>query len=338
MRILVAMSGGVDSSTVAHLLTEQGHDVIGVRFTLWNDPLAPAVTRILPTKCCNTQSIARAKTVTEKLGIPLLMLDLQEEFKREVVDPFLEGYRSGITPNPCVHCNRFFKHRYLLECADENGCDMVATGHYARIAREEMPDGTHRCSLLEAVDTEKDQSYFLYRLTQEQLARTLFPLGTMHKSEVYALAQKFGVPLEKQSYRESQNICFFPEKSPKEFLMRYLKNALIPGQIVRKDGTVVGMHKGLPLYTVGQRRIGVGGLSIPLEVVAKDTKENRLLVEEPNKTHCTSIGLRDIHWIATPPQEKSPIPFECRVRSLSARVPGSLTYRGDRGNFVFSSP
>jgi len=338
MRVLVALSGGIDSSTVAHLLHAQGHELIGVRFTLWSDPLAPPLAQVLPSKCCNAQTAARAKWVAQTLRIPYHILDLEEEFKRAVVEPFLEGYRRNLTPNPCIGCNRMIKFGKLLELADELGCEKLATGHYARVARERLQDGTERFLLLEAVDKSKDQSYYLYGLSQEQLACVLFPLGTMFKREVYALARAFGIPFD-QHYRESQDLCFFPEKTPHAFLKRHLHDALSEGEIVRRDGTVVGSHEGLPLYTVGQRKgLRVGGLRVPLEVVAKDPAHNRLVVEERGKERAQEVLLRELHFISWKPPVEEPSPFDCRTRSLSPRRTGTLTYCGMRGRFRFASP
>ncbi|PIR49168.1 tRNA 2-thiouridine(34) synthase MnmA [Candidatus Peregrinibacteria bacterium CG10_big_fil_rev_8_21_14_0_10_55_24] len=325
------MSGGVDSSVTAYLLKEQGHDVVGAQLTLWSDPLAPPLARLLPSKCCNTQTRARARSVAKKLGIALHTADLQQEFYDAVVVPFLDAYRSGRTPNPCVRCNRDFKHAELLKLADTLGCNSVATGHYARIAVERLPDDSQRWVLLEAVDSTKDQSYFLHQLDQDQLRRTLFPLGTLLKRQVYALAEHFGVPLEKETYRESQDLCFFPEKGPGAFLKRYLKDAMEPGEIARRDGTVVGMHQGLALYALGQRRIGVGGLHIPLEVVGKDLKTNRLIVEDAGTVTTRSISVEDLHWIAWKPEENTEEPFEYRTHSRAARRKGVLRYHGNQG-------
>ncbi|MBI5156146.1 tRNA 2-thiouridine(34) synthase MnmA [Candidatus Peregrinibacteria bacterium] len=335
IKILLALSGGIDSSTVAHMLHEQGHDLVGVRFTLWSDPLAPPMAHILPSKCCNTQTASRAAATAKKLHIPYHVVDLEREFKENVVDPFLEGYRKGLTPNPCIGCNRTIKFGKLLEIADELGCEKIATGHYARVVKERLPDGTDRFLLLEATDQLKDQSYYLYGLTQQQLSRVLFPLGAMHKEEVYSLAKHFGVPFD-EHYRESQDLCFFPEKEPKAFLKRHLKDALIHGEIVRRDGTVIGTHEGLPLYTIGQRRgLKVGGLKVPLEVVEKDPQSNRIIVAQQSAESIDEVTLADLRWVSWRPSEGETVPFECRVRSLSERKVGQLTIKGNTGLFRF---
>ncbi len=338
MKVLVALSGGIDSSVVACLLREQGHELIGVRFTLWSDPLAPAMAQLLPSKCCNAQTAARTAHMAKALDIPLHIVDLEDAFKRDVVDPFLDAYRRGETPNPCIGCNRTVKFGKLLDLADAWGCDVLATGHYARTAVETLPDGTERTLLLEAADGRKDQSYYLYGLTQQQLQRVVFPLGHRTKDDVFALARHYGVPFDEQ-YRESQDLCFFPERDPKPFLQRHIPDALQQGTIVRTDGTVVGTHRGLPYYTIGQRKgLGIGGLSIPLEVVAKRPERNELVVADRG-THTTqSVSVTQCNWIAWMPAENDPQPFECRTRSLSMRYPGTFIRTGTGGTFTFDTP
>lgn len=338
MKILLAMSGGVDSSVVAHLLKDEGHEVIGVRFTLWTDPLAPAIAQILPSKCCTTQNISRADKVAKKLGIPLQIISLEDEFKRTVVDPYLTAHAEGLTPNPCIGCNRNIKFGKLLALAKKLGCDKLATGHYARVATERLNGGSERHLLLEAIDLKKDQSYYLYGLTQEQLASVIFPLGAMQKQEVYALAEHYGVPLP-SSYRESQDLCFFPEKKPAAFLKRHLKEALRDGDIVRRNGMVVGTHEGLALYTIGQRRgIKIGGLKVPLEVVEKDASGNALIVEEQGIEKTAKLILNDMRFVSWAPAENEATAFECRIRSLSPKKKGTLLVKGTSGIFTFQSP
>ena len=333
MKILVAMSGGVDSSVVAHLLKAEGHEVIGVQFHLWTDPLAPALAEILPSKCCNAQTVARAKKVAADLGIELQRLDLSEEFKKEVVDPFLEGYRKGLTPNPCIGCNRTIKFGRLLRLAEELGCEKLATGHYARIAFEES---AKKYLLLEAIDETKDQSYYLYGLSQKQLSRILFPLGSMEKKDVFSLAKQFSVPLPKQ-YQESQDLCFFPEKEPHDFLDRYIEPN--PGDIIDTSGKKRGSHQGIHHFTEGQRKgLRIGGLKIPLHVVRKDIGRNALIVgsrEESLKNHLSAESLRWISWV---PPEAQEHPFEARIHSLGRREKGVVTHDGKTMRFRFERP
>lgn len=332
MRILVAMSGGIDSSVVAHMLKEQGHDVVGVRFTLWTDPLAPPLAQVLPSKCCNAQTIARANQVAKDLGITLHILDLEEEFKRDVVDPFIEGYRKGKTPNPCIGCNRSVKFGRLIEMMQELGCEKLATGHYARVVEK---DGTYH--LYEAIDTDKDQSYYLYGLSQEQLSKVLFPLGNLQKSDVFALAKKYGVPYEQTSYRESQDLCFFPEKEPEDFLRRYITDAQ-EGDIKTEDGTVVGKHKGIPFYTIGQRKgLGIGGLQIPLYVTKKDTDSNTIYVAEDGADCKFELTAEDVRWIDWQPEIGADIDLEARIHSHGTRQRGRLHYDGKKLYFRFNT-
>lgn len=357
MKILIALSGGIDSSVVAHLLKRAGHELVGVRFLLWKDPLAPALAEILPSKCCTAQNAARAGKVARDLGIPYHVVDLSEAFKRMVVDPYLQDHRTGLTPNPCIGCNKNIKFGKLIDLMHAFGCEKMATGHYARVALEEDQVGNAElqvascrlqiadCNfsshqlLLEAIDKSKDQSYYLYSLSQEQLRSCLFPLGGMRKNEVYALAREFGVPFDGDTYRESQDLCFFPEKNPEKFLRRHLQDALQPGPIVRRDGVVVGTHEGLPLYTIGQRRgLRIGGLKIPLEVIAKNTSSNALIVAEQGSEKIQEIPVNDLAWVSWQPEEHVPVPFEYRSRSLSPRKRGTLTFAQEKGLFRFDDP
>jgi len=331
MRILVAMSGGVDSSVVAHLLAAEEHELMGVQFHLWSDPLAPPLAALLPSKCCNAQTVARAKKVAEDLHIPLHRVDLANDFKKSVVDPFLNDYKNGLTPNPCIGCNRTIKFGKLLELANELGCEKLATGHYAQIAFDECSEKYH---LLEAVDTTKDQSYYLYGLTQDQLRRTIFPLGSLEKMEVFSLAKRFSVPLS-EHYTESQDLCFFPEKEPHDFLDRYITPH--PGDIVDAGGKKLGTHQGLHHFTEGQRKgLRIGGLKIPLHVVHKESSTNTIIVgtkEESMRNACIATDLRWISWIPATGAEHE---LDARIHSLGHRIRGTMTHDGKSLLFKFS--
>lgn len=332
VKILVAMSGGVDSSVTAHLLHKQGHSVIGVMMKLWTDPLAPAVRRKLPKKCCSIEHIHRARSVCADLGIPFYVLNFEEAFKTEVVDPFLQAYEQGKTPNPCIDCNRLIKTGMLLEKAAELGCEALATGHYARITRED--DGF---ALRQAADATRDQSYYLYTLTQEKLGKMLFPLGDMYKSDVFALAREFGVPIP-QYYSESQDLCFYPEKDPQAFLRRYLTN-IEPGDIKTADGTVVGRHKGIPFYTIGQRKgLGIGGLTIPLHVVRKDTDTRTLFVAPSGQDAVSSAFVKNLSWTLREPTEGTPFDALARTHSLGNKVTVRCTRNGSVMDVEFAGP
>lgn len=336
MKVLVAMSGGVDSSVVAHTLAAEGHEVVGVRFTLWSDPLAPPLAQVLPSKCCNAQTVARANQVAKDLGITLHILNLEKTFKDEVVDPFINGYAKGSTPNPCIECNRNVKFGALLTMMEDLGCEKLATGHYARVIEEHSNNGAVTYTLLEANDITKDQSYYLYGLNQEQLSKVLFPLGNMQKTEVFELARQYGVPYDNTSYRESQDLCFFPEKEPEEFLRRYITDVK-PGEIKTEDGETVGEHKGIPFYTIGQRKgLGIGGLKIPLYVTKKDTISNTIYVAPDGADLESELSARDLKWVAYEPPRDSDIPFEARIHSHGEKLPGTLRHNGDMLHFTFN--
>ncbi len=332
------MSGGVDSSVTAHLLRRLGHDLVGVQMELWTDPMAPAMARILPSKCCHTETRARAERVAKDLKIPFLRVNYEAAFRDRIVDRYLEDHRRGRTPNPCIECNRQIKFGLLLQQAGELGCDAIATGHYARVAEEELPNGGTRKLLLEAVDHTKDQSYFLYGLSQEQLRNVLFPLGTLRKSEVFALARSFGVPLP-TGYQESQDLCFFPEKTPHAFLDRYLQDAMAPGPIVYRTGKKLGEHRGLPHYTIGQRRgLRIGGLKIPLQVIAKDVTTNTLVVGTEEEATRTGLEAREVHWIAWSPAHDEDFPCEVRTCYQGMRKRATVLPMRDRLKVAFAAP
>jgi tRNA-uridine 2-sulfurtransferase len=269
-KIMVAMSGGVDSSLAAALLHEQGHEVIGVTMHLWDDDDE----RLAESLCCAQEMAESARRVCAQLGIPYYVFNYQREFRRHVIDYFVRAYAQGYTPNPCLECNREIKFRALLERARALGFAQVATGHYARIVAPQAPGALYE--LRRARDTAKDQSYMVYMLGQGDLARLRFPIGELTKPEVRAMAAARG--LASAEREESQDICFVPNGDYRNLLREETPESLQPGPIVDLQGQEIGRHNGLPLYTVGQRRgLGLGG-GRPLFVLELDVGRNALVV------------------------------------------------------------
>lgn len=270
-RVVVGMSGGVDSSVTAYLLKEQGFEVIGVTMRVWVDPYSKAQDD--DKSCCSLKAIHDAKEVAKILGIPHYTVNLSEPFYNKIVKYFIEEYLKGRTPNPCVFCNRLIKFGDLLEKAHELGAYYIATGHYVR---KEYDENRKRYLLKKGIDPKKDQSYMLYRLTQEQLKHALFPLGNYTKEEVRALAEKIGLPVADK--KESQEICFIPDNDYKAFIKRQIKKDVKPGEFRDIHGNFLGYHKGIINYTIGQRK-GLGLSSDrPLYVVDIDPENNVVIV------------------------------------------------------------
>src|SRR5881392_4004418 len=261
MKIAVAMSGGVDSSAAAAILKQQGHELVGFTMQLWNQRRRISVDENgepLPSRCCSLDHVYDARRVAEELSFPLYVLNLEQEFERDVVQPFVASYLNGETPIPCVACNSRLKFASLDKLAQSLGCDKVATGHYARVEHDEK---ANRYRLFRGKNHWKDQSYFLWELTQDQLSRAYFPLGEMLKSEVRDIAR--GADLYTAEKQESQEICFVPDGKYSEFIDRYLEHEgrtdELPGEgeIVNTAGEAIGSHTGIHRYTIGQRR-GLG--------------------------------------------------------------------------------
>ncbi len=312
---VVAMSGGVDSSVVAGLLHRRGTPIVGLTMQLWNQRRLPQLAGDGPVqhRCCSADDVYDARRVAEHCGFPFYVVNFERQFEDAVVRPFVADYLGGRTPIPCTHCNNSVKFDRLLVTARQIGAERLATGHYARIRHNRA---TGRYELLRARDGSKDQSYFLFGLTQEQLARSVFPLGDLSKPEVRALAREMNLPVAEKP--ESQEICFVPAGDYQEFIAGYLAEQgseppSAEGEMVTTTGEVVGSHAGLHRYTVGQRR-GLGlAAGRPLYVVNIDTAANRVVVGADAELHRETCEVERVNWIAIPRLD-APIEVQAKIR------------------------
>jgi tRNA-specific 2-thiouridylase len=312
-RVVVAMSGGVDSSVAAALLVEQGYDVVGMMLRLWSEAGMESENR-----CCTPDDVALARRVAAKLRIPFYVIDVRERFYHEVVENFVDGYRAGLTPNPCMQCNRSIRWGFLLDQAEQAGAKYMATGHYARLERSTGGKTT----LMRAVDASKDQSYVLSVLNQEQLARTLLPLGDYRKEQVRELAFKYGLGVARKA--DSQDLCFLAGRDYRDFLARNAPDVVQPGQIVNRQGEVVGEHQGLAFYTIGQRKgLGIAAPE-PLYVLNKDRAANRLVVGLREELGSQNVLVSGFNWVSgeTP---VGPVRAQVKIRYKAAPADATLT-------------
>lgn len=286
-KVIVAMSGGVDSSVAAALLVEQGYEVIGIMMRLWSEPGSEESNR-----CCTPDAMALARRVAARLNIPFYALDVQQTFRQIVVEYFLDGYVKNITPNPCLICNRQIRWEYLLNHALTLGADALATGHYVR-TRE---SSTGKIELLRGLDHNKDQSYVLHILNQEKLSRALFPIGEYTKPQVRELARHFNLPVAERA--DSQDLCFLGGGDYRSFLTRHASHLIQPGPIVDTQGNILGHHTGLAYYTIGQRKGLHIASPVPLYVLSKHIAQNLLIVGPAEALGQTELTARDANWIS----------------------------------------
>lgn len=328
MKALIAMSGGVDSAVAAYLMKEKGYDCVGVTMRLYHNEDAGISKE---KTCCSLDDTEDARSVACRLGIPYYVFDFSADFRRQVIDRFVSAYECGQTPNPCIDCNRYLKFDRLYRRAEELNCDRIVTGHYARIQRS-----GNRYLLKKAAIPDKDQSYVLYALTQEQLAHTEFPLGEMPKSETRRIAEEQG--FLNAHKRDSQDICFVPNGDYAAVIRQYTGKQYPAGDFVDREGTVLGQHKGIIHYTVGQRK-GLGlALPEPLYVCEKDLAENRVVLGRNEDLYTRELNAEDFNWIAyeNPPES---LRVQAKVRYRQAEQWATVTPTGDRRiHLIFDEP
>lgn len=309
--VFVAMSGGVDSSVAAALLLEQGHDVTGITMQLW--PSSD-----LEGGCCSVSAVRDARRVCDLLGIAHYQLNYRDIFESSVVEPFAQAYAAGLTPNPCIVCNDRLKFSDLLAKVMAQGADFLATGHYARIVRDESDTPW----LARGLDPSKDQSYFLYRMSRAQMDHVLFPVGELHKRDVRSIAERLGLHVARKA--ESQETCFAADGDYLPILAERAPCALMPGDIVDSEGGVLGRHDGVGRYTIGQRRgLRIGGTGEPLFVTGLDVSANRVIVGRREDLLVSTVGAGDVVWHGSPLMDiGASVRYRMSPRKATATIDG----------------
>ena len=323
-RVVVAMSGGVDSSVVAGILKAEGYDVLGITLQLYDH--GAAVHRA--GSCCAGQDIDDARRVCETLGIPHYVLDYEQRFRDTVINPFMDSYIAGETPIPCVACNQTVKFADLLATAKELGADALATGHYIRSKSVPLENDPGHRALFRPIDSERDQSYFLFATTQEQIDYLRFPLGEMSKAETRKLAEDMGLVVAQKA--DSQDICFVPQGKYADIITKLKPDSALAGDIVHLDGRVLGRHDGILHYTIGQRK-GLGvATGDPLYVIYLDARSRRVVVGPKEALDTRRVYLRDMNWLGDEAiKDTARTGFECYAKLRSTRPPAQATLHAD---------
>ena len=331
-KVMVGMSGGVDSSVAALLLREQGYDVMGVTLKMFSDEDIVQAEKDGKT-CCALNDTEDARSVARRLGFDHVVFNFREVFRECVMEQFVESYLSGCTPNPCIECNRHVKFDKMLRRAQELGFDYIATGHYAV---REYDENTGRYLLKRPADRSKDQTYVLYALTQHQLAHTLFPLGNLDKSHVRNIAEKAG--LVNSDKPDSQDICFVPDGKYADFIRKFTGKDVPPGDFTDTQGNVLGQHKGIICYTIGQRKhLGIS-LGHPAYVVRKDVQENRVVIGEESDLYTDSLIADDVNLIFVA-EVTEPMRITAKTRYSQKDTPATLSALGNGRYLVqFDTP
>ena len=325
-KVIVAMSGGVDSSVAAALLKEEGYDVTGITLKLYNQ-----VNRKSSKSCCAGQDIEDAKKVAQQYNFPHYVLDYQDQFFSGVIDNFVESYANGETPIPCIKCNQTVKFTDLLNVAKDQKMDALVTGHYVR-----RSGGQKHAKLFKAKDIKKDQSYFLFATTREQLDFLRFPIGEYFKSEIRDIAKQLSLTVKDKP--DSQDICFVTKDSYRDLIEKLKPESFIKGNIIDINGEIIGEHEGIVNYTIGQRKgIGIGGYINPLYVIEIDKTNNLIVLGEKEHLEKTKVHIQDINWFADNIDINNSIQCSAKIRSTQKESPGTLKIKGNEATYIFDN-